>query len=525
MSIDWTDLLGRDRINLADCLVQRHVREGHGARRALLHGHRTCSYAELAADIARSARVLRERGMRRGDRVLLAVPDSPAFVVAFFAVLSGGGVAVLTNPLLPAADIAYQARHLGARLAVAYHGVLDKLAELRDDGVAVVSCGDGDADRGEFERAAATQPTQFDCEPTAAADLAYVLFSSGTTGRPKAIPRRHRDILHCARAFGDEILGLRSDDVTLAVPKLTFGYALGGSLLFSFVAGAAAVVFPARSTATSVAEQLNRHRPSIFLGTPRIIAELLKTRQTDGLGRLRIATSAGEALPPSVLAHWGGLIAAPLVDGFGSTEAGHIFLSNAPLDVRPGTCGRSLSGFRTKLIDATGQEVGAGQTGRMCIAGPSVASEYLNDPHRSAECYDGEWHISSDLFSCQDGVYTYVGRADDMVKRGCGEWVSPYEVEDELLKLPTVLECAVVGSHTPGGTIGLKAYVVASRDTPAGQRLANALIEHTRLRWPDFPHKHLDDIEFLEALPRNTSGKIQRQLLRQQTLTEFSYDC
>ncbi|HSI50392.1 MAG TPA: AMP-binding protein [Ideonella sp.] len=524
--IDWTALLAQPQINLADCLVQRHVREGRGVRPALLFHDTRLSYDALQQAMARSAHLLQRRGVLPGDRVLLVVPDSPAFVSSFYAILALGAVAVLANPLLPPADLVYMAQHAGARFAVMHQGIGAKAQAVGEAGVQVLQCGDGAGERGELERAAAGEPSVFPIAETAADALAYVLFSSGTTGKPKAIPRRHRDILHCTRAFGDDILAMDENDLVVAVPKLTFGYALGGSLLFAGVAGAAAVVFPLRSTAAMVAEQIERHRPSVFLATPRILAELLKSPGAEALlDTVRIATSAGEPLPPSVLQAWRARLAAPLIDGFGSTEVGHIFLSNSVDDIREDSCGRCLSEFRVKLIGDDGQSVNEGASGRMCIAGPSVASGYLNDPERSAASFDGEWHISSDLFTCRDGAYTYVGRADDMVKKGCGEWVSPYEVEDALMKLDAVLEVAVVGSRTPAGVIGLKAFVVTTPDTPVSEALVATLIEHTRQRWPDFPHKHLDEVEFIAELPRNVAGKVQRQQLRQQSLTEFSYDC
>ncbi|MGJ0492972.1 AMP-binding protein [Methylobacter sp.] len=525
MTIDWEDLLKQREINLADILLKRHVREGNDMRRAICYEDRSYSYRELIFETGRRANVLRMSGVKQGDRVLLVVPDNPSFVTSFFAILAVGGVAVLANPQLPGADLGYMSSHVGAKLAIVYHGIADKMTGLITTGTKILLCGDGHMDIGELDLAAAEQQADFDIVSTAASDLAYVLFSSGTTGNPKAIPRRHVDILYCARAYADEVINLCADDLVVAVPKLTFGYALGGALLFSMLFGAAAVIFPQRTTAQVLFELFERFRPSIFLGSPRIIAELLNSRQAAMLRDLRIATSAGESLPPSVFEQWRQDVNVPLLDGFGSTEAGHIFLSNFPQNIVSGSCGKCLSTFQVKLIDNQGHLVEEGQVGRMCIAGPSVADQYLNDSERSAEAFDGPWHISKDLFVYHDGVYSYVGRADDMIKKGCGEWVSPYEVEDELLKLSFVLECAVVGSQSSSGVITLKAYVACKHDTPISEKLALALIDHTRQRWPDFPHKHLDQVEFIESLPRTNSGKIQRHLLRQQTLTEFSYDC
>lgn len=525
MKIELDRLLGQQYINLADTLLHRHIREGNGAKRAVLYEGRIYSYQDLVFAVARSAHVLCAHGLKPGDKVLLVIPDMPSFVISFFAILAAGGVAVLANPLLSSSDMTYMARHVDANMAIAHHAVIGKLSQIKADGATVISCGDYHHDCGELEKESASQHNTFEAVSTEASDLAYVLFSSGTTGKPKAVPRRHRDILYCAKAFAYEILGMNANDLVIAVPKLTFGYALGGSLLFALLEGAAVILFPQRTTAQIVAEQMERYCPSIFLGTPRIITEMLKTHRSLILSQLRIATSAGETLPPSVLERWNHEVQMPLLDGFGSTEAGHIFLSNLLQNPVAGSCGKCLSTYQVRLVDDKGQAIADGEVGRMCIAGPSVASEYLNDPERSASAFHDGWHISQDLFTRRNEVYRYFGRADDMIKKGCGDWVSPHEVEDELLALSTVSECAVVGIRTQSGVIALKAYIVSSRDTRMSEQLVAELIEHTRRCWPDFPHKHLDQVEFLEALPRNQSGKIQRYLLRQQTLTEFSYDC
>jgi benzoate-CoA ligase family protein len=524
-TFDWHEVLHRPDINLADLLLFRHARQGNGTRPLLKYGDFSYTYGEMADRVARVASVLREQGVSTGSHVLLAIPDNPMFVASFFAVIACGGIATLANPLLSKEDLAYMAKHAGARTAILHGGIAEKAALLQEAGVAVVFCGDGCADIGALETLAAAAPAEPCPAVTRADDLAYVLFSSGTTGNPKAIPRRHRDILHCAHAYAEQILAMNADDVVLAVPKLTFGYALGSALLFPMVYGASFILFPQRTTAPLLLEHSERFHPSLFVGTPRMIAELLKSGRTAALSSIRIASSAGETLPPSILEQWRAALNAPLLDGFGSTEAGHIFLSNKVSEVTPGACGRPLSAFEVRLIDDAGRPLGDGGIGRLCIAGPSVAAGYLNDAARSAAAFDGNWHVSQDLFACRDGIYTYIGRADDMVKKGCGEWVSPYEVEDELLRRPEVLECAVVGTQSPNGVIALKAYVVCAPDHAVSESLANLLIEATRKRWPDFPHKHIDEIEFLDALPRNNSGKIQRQLLRQKTLTEFSYDC
>ena len=524
MQMNWTDLLGQKQINLADVLIQRHVRQGHGSRNAVIYRDRRYSYAELADSIARTANVLRQRGLARGDAVLLAASDSPAFVITFFAILASGAVAVLANPLLAPEDMQHMAHHAGVRIAILHQGIGDKADFLRTHSFDVILCGDAHTQIAELEHLTLASSPIFEIVSTTADDMAYVLFSSGTTGKPKGIPRRHRDILHCARAYA-EVVHFNPDDLVIAVPKLTFGYALGGSLLFSLLAGACVVLFPERTSAAAMAGHIAHYHPSILLGTPRIIAELLKNHEIAPLRGLRAAISAGETLPPSVLGQWQDVLDMPLLDGFGSTEAGHIFLSNSAQAIVPGSCGQCLPGFEVKLVDEHGATVADGEAGRLCIKGPSVASAYLNDVERSGAAFDGEWHYSQDLFIYRDQAYTYVGRGDDMIKKGCGEWISPYEVENTLLKLPSVLECAVVGSHNANGVIALKAYVVGNVGAQIGDALAQALIASTRQRWPDFPHKHLDQVEFLEELPRNTAGKVQRHLLRQQTLSEFSYDC
>ncbi|MBJ9739620.1 AMP-binding protein [Acinetobacter oleivorans] len=526
MKLDWDMILQNQNNNLADFLVYRHAHQGYGEHEALIYQDKIYSYGEVASLVSKAANYFTQIGIKKDDKVMLVIPDTPAFVIAFFATLACGAVAVLANPLLTVDELEYMTTHTDAKLIIADHAVIEKIQTLQRTYPQIKVLYTGDfTNKFEFENKIESMSENYQILHRNSNNLAYVLFSSGTTGKPKAIPRRHRDILHCAYSFAHDVLDMSAEDRIIAVPKLTFGYALGGGLLFGFIAGAAVILFKERTSTQLLTELLGKFKPTVFLGTPRIIAEILKNGYQDVLSSVRIATSAGESLPESVLKLWQDNISAPLLDGFGSTEVGHIFLSNKPNLIKSGTSGQCLKGFQIKIIDESGEELQDGQYGRLCIAGPSVADKYLNDKERSALAFVDGWHISNDLFLLKDGYATYIGRSDDMIKKGCGEWISPYEIENEILSHNSVLECVVIGQKSSSEAITLKAIVVCKDGVVISSALEDEIRKRVQLRWLEFPHKHIDEISFTDALPRNSSGKIQRHLLNQKTLTEYSYDC
>ncbi|CDG18151.1 AMP-binding protein [Xenorhabdus doucetiae] len=456
-SIYLKESLKNDYLNLTDFLVFRNIREGRGDNVAISYNGKIFTYQELSEKISKTSNYFKSIGIKNKTRVILAIPDTPAFVINFFAVIACNAMAILSNPLSELVELNEIVKKTNAEVLIIDHEI-EKNRELSlkiTNGIRTIFTGDFHLNPSSLEIAIENQSKDFLNSYTSADNYAYALLSSGTTGKTKVIPRRHRDILHCAYAFSENVLHMNSTDRVLAVPKLTFGYALGGVLLFSFIYGASCIIFREKTTCKKIMELSEGLKPTIFLGTPRMISELLSDKRKNKLTSLRISTSAGEVLSPILLEKWSKEIGSPLLDGFGSTEVGHIFLSNTQEDIKPQTAGKCLSGFQIKIIDEKGNEVNEGGVGRLCIRGPSVACEYLNDAERSKQSFNGGWHISNDMFSVYNDYFTYFGRADDMIKKGCGEWISPYEIENEILKNDEVLECAVIGETNKNNVIKL----------------------------------------------------------------------
>ncbi|KAA1177322.1 AMP-binding protein [Photorhabdus heterorhabditis] len=525
-NINFDDILNSNKIHLTDYLIYRHIRENNGDKIALIYRDKNISYHELAENISSVSFYLKNLNIINSTSpVIIALSDTPAFVITLFSIIACGGTAVLVNPLSSSDEISYMARKVEANMIVADIGIKEKLSTL-DWSENILFSGDFYTYSGELEEKSKEYKVVFNTYPSLIFNqYAYVLCSSGTTGKPKAIPRRHKDILYCARAFANDILKMSSKDIVVAVPKLTFGYALGGSLLFSLIYGATCIIFPERTTHIKIAEIMKTNKPTMFLGTPRLISDILKNKENKELESLRIVTSAGEVLSKTILNKWSEVTETPLLDGFGSTEVGHIFLSNKPQDIQPETAGITLNGFETKIINDDGEISNDGVIGKLCIKGPSVANEYLNDAQNTKLSFSNGWHISNDLFKKENGRLIYIGRSDDMIKKGCGEWISPYEIESEVLKHDAIIECAVIGEKNSENVIILKACIVCKEHAEISINIEEEVCKITQEKWPDLPYKHISEIEILDCLPRNNSGKILRHKLSSKTLNEYSYNC
>jgi len=517
-------------LNLCDYMVYRHIREGRGDSISVLYKDSKLTYSQTADLVSRSAVVLRARGVRPGDRVLLLLPDTPAFVALFFGVLQVGGIAIPLNPGLAAEEVSQISVRAGAKIAFIDETLLGKFSGLEAAGVSVVPVGDCVGRRAAFEQQAdqLVEAGAGDClQVERAVDaVGYILFSSGTTGAPKGIPHRHTDIIDCIKAYSLPVLNMSAADRVLAVPKLTFGYGLGGNLLSAFYVGGASILVPEPSSRESMGEAAARYGPTLFLGQPRLISNLLDGHFPEAFQRLRVAVSAGEVLAPALYQRWRAKLDVELLDGFGSTEIGHVFISNRIGDVRQGCAGRVLDGFEVKILDDAGAEVGPDTVGHLWIRGSSLASGYWNDPERTRQHFRDGWARTGDLFRCdQDGYYYATGRSDDMIKAGCGQWIAPTEVEALLLEDDAVSDCAVVGFADEDGVVRPKAFIVLRSGLRPGVDIEERLKRMVAERWPDLPHKQLGAIEFASALPRSSTGKLQRFRLRPATLTEFSYEC
>jgi len=498
-----------ERLNIADVFLDARVREGRGARVALRTDTGTFSYAEVQALANQFGHRLAQAGVEPEHRVLIALPDRPEFVGALFGALKLGAVGVMVNPGLPAAEIAYFLDYTRARAVV----TLSECAEAyrvaaRDSRFARAVLAVDDEG---FDRALAASPTELDTFPSHRDDPAIWLFSGGTTGRPKAVIQSHRSFAYTTECYAKHVIGYAESDVTLSVPKLYFGYATGSNLLFPFAAGASAVLFAEPASPEGLFERIRRFRPTILVNVPTMINRMVSHREAaaQDLSSLRVCTSAGEALPVELHRRWMERFGVELLDGLGTAEMWHIFLSNRRGSVRPGTLGTVVPGFEVKVCDEEGRELSVGETGWLWVRGGARAIAYWQQMDKTMQGFRGEWYVSGDLVARDaHGCFTYCGRGDEMLKVS-GKWLAPQEVEGCLLQHPAVAEAAIVGVADANGLVKPRAYVVA-REQRAG--LAEELKEFVRQRLEAY--KHPREVLFVESLPRTHLGKVDRGSLR-----------
>lgn len=503
-----------ESFNIADYFLDARVREGRGERTALVSERRSLSYREVQSLANRFGNVLLGLGVEPEQRVMIALPDGSEWVGAFFGVLKIGAVVVMVNPQLKLEDVAYFYEYTRARVAVVGPDALPAFAEAARGSqrlrrlLVVGGRAEGHAS---FEAESARVGDGLESVPTHRDDACIWLFSGGTTGRPKAVQQTHTSFANTTELYAKAALGYAESDVTLSVPKLFFGYATGSNLMFPFSVGAQAVLFPEHPSAEVLFEKIRRHRPTILVNVPTMVNQMVSHPRAaeQDLSSLRFATSAGEALPPELYRRWKETFGVEILDGLGTAEMWHIFITNRPGDVRPGTLGRAVAGFDVRVCDDDGRELPEGEVGALWVRGRSRAIGYWQQQERTAAAFRGEWYLSGDLVSRDaEGCFTYAGRSDDMLKVG-GKWVAPQEVESCLLRHPAVKECAVVGFADAAGLVKPHAFVVAS-EVRAG--LDEELKAFVRERLE--PYKYPREVIFMDALPRTHLGKVDRGKLR-----------
>jgi benzoate-CoA ligase family protein len=495
------------RLNLAAHLLDARLAEGRGDRPAIHTATKTFSYTDVARLSAQYAHVLAADDVRPEERVIVALPDGPDFVAALFGILRRGSVAVLVNPEAPPDLIRYFFDYTRATAAFvpAEGGLFDKEAAALQRPPRLYA-----AESPTFFARLHSQSAEFVPFDSHRDDAAIWLFSGGTTGRPKGVVQTHRSFANTTALYGQGVLGLRADDRTIAVPKLFFGYATGANVFFPFAVGASSVLFPERCTPETLFAQIARHRPTILINVPAMIQQMVAhpDARSHDVSSLRLATSAGEALPVELHDRWTRTFGVELLDGLGTAEMWHIFISNRPGDVVPGTLGRAVAGFDVKLCDAEGREVGEGEVGALWVKGESRAIGYWQQMDDTMRAFRGEWYVSGDMLRRNpDGTFTYCGRSDDMLKIS-GKWLAPGELENCLLTHPAVREVAVVGVRNADGLVKPCAFVVARSPSPA---LAEELQAFAKAQLE--PYKYPREVIFVDALPRTHLGKVDRGAL------------
>jgi benzoate-CoA ligase family protein len=506
-----------ERFNMSDYFLYHNVEEGRENKVCLYFGDEKFTYGDAARLSNRAGNALRELGVRIEDRVLIVLPDCPEYAWAWFGAARIGAVLAMVNPLLPAADYEYYLDYTRAPVAVIHESLLDHFTRaargakyLRKVLVVGDECGDFDS----FAKVAGAMPDECVPAETHRDDIAIWLFTSGSTGQPKAAVHFQHDLPYNAECYAKRTLGIKENDLTVAVPKLFFGYATGTNLLFPFAVGGATALFAERSTPEKIFEMIARYRPTILTSVPTMINAMLNVEgaaQHD-LSSLRCCLSAGEALPVELYERWTKTFGVEILDGIGSAETFHIYITNRPGDVRPGSLGRVVEGYETRIVDAEGRELPTGEMGTLKVRGDSAALCYWQAHEKSKQTFAGDWCTTGDQFHIDaDGYHWYHGRTDDMLKVS-GIYVAPVEIEHCLMQHEAVVECAVVGHDAGDHLVKPKAFVVLREGFAPHDELAAALKEFVKSRLAVYKYPRW--IEFTASLPKNDRGKIDRKQLK-----------
>jgi benzoate-CoA ligase family protein len=504
--------------NLTDQFVDRHIREGRAQKAAIRSGESVCAYGELAADVNRAGNGLLRLGLQDEQRVLLLLPDCPEFAIAYFGVMKIGAVAVPTSTAARTADYDYFLRESKARILIVHSALFAEVAPalaaqhfLRH----VIVVGEPQPGYMHWNEWLAQNSSELEAASTSREDVAFWLWTSGSTGRPKAAVHLHYDWICCCTNYAVGVLGIGPDDITFSSSKLFHAYGLGNGLMFPFYAGASTVLFSGKAQAKAVLGIAQTARPTLFFSVPTLYAQMLQEAERESycFDSVRLAVSAAEPLPAEIFRRWRHKFGVEILDGIGSTEALHIYLSARPGNVKPGSTGSAVQGYKLRIIDADDREVPPDTIGDLLVSGDSIAPCYWNRRQLTVERMRGNWFFTGDKYRMdKDGHYWYAGRSDDMF-RVSGQWVSPVEVESTLIEHECVLEAAVVAYREDTELHAPKAFIVLREGIAASPDLARELQEFVKHRIT--PYKYPRYIEFVDHLPKTAAGKLLRYKLRE----------
>jgi benzoate-CoA ligase len=511
---------GWSTYNAAADLIERNLKAGRGAKTAFIDDRGRYSYADLAERASRFAHLVHHLGVHPEQRILLCLHDTIDFPTAFLGAIKAGVVPVAVNTQLSAGEFAFMLVDSRARVVVVSTPVLPimnaALAQLPGPRPALV-LSSSDGQENSLARMLSEMPTAFETAPTHPDEPCFWLYSSGSTGRPKGTVHIHSSLIGTAELYAIPVLGIDESDIVFSAAKLFFAYGLGNALTFPMAVGATSVLMAERPTPAAVSRILREHRPTIFCGVPTLYntmlagADLPKREELT----LRLCVSAGEPLPQEIGRRWSARIGVDILDGIGSTEMLHIFLSNRPGGVRYGTTGKPIPGYELKIVDDEGRPARPGEIGDLLVSGPTSAALYWNNRERCRDTFIGRWTRTGDkYFKDEHGYYVYCGRSDDMLKVS-GMYVSPAEVEAALIAHEDVLEAAIVGAPDDDGLIKPKAFVVVKPGVRGDKELESALEAHARSSLA--PFKCPRWYAFIGDLPKTATGKIQRFKLREQS--------
>ena len=512
-----------EQFNAASHFVDRNVAEGRGGHTAIECGGVRLTYEEVQRRVNACGSALREIGVRPEDRVLLLLFDGPEFAFAFFGAIKIGAVPVPLNTLWKPADYQYVIRDSRAAVLIVSAALLPAIERIPEAErrslrqIIVVGAEAPDPRHSTYSQFESQGSTALEAEPTSRDAPAFWLYSSGSTGAPKGCVHLQHDMVVCAELFAKGVLGIREGDRCFSVAKLFFAYGLGNGLYFPFSVGATAILWPGPPAAANVYQVIEQHKPTLFFSVPTGYGMMLAHSRPEAdfdLSSVRLAVSAGEALPAALYERFKRRFGVDIVDGIGSTETLHMFISNRPDAIRPGSSGLIVPGYEARLLDEEHDAVLPGEIGNLWIRGDSICAGYWNQHEKTKSTIEGHWIRTGDKYTQDvDGFYWYAGRSDDMLKVG-GLWVSPVEVESVLVAHEAVLECGVVGREDHDGLVKPMAFVVLREAAAPSPELGQQLQQFVRDRLADYKRPRW--VQFVPELPKTATGKIQRFKLRDQ---------
>jgi benzoate-CoA ligase family protein len=509
-----------DTFNAASWFIDRNVAEGRGGKTAIECGDQRVSYAEVLERVNRAGNVLRHvYDVRLEERVVLLLLDGPEFIYAFFGAVKIGAVPIPTSTLWKPSDYEYVLNDSRARVLVVSEALLPQLDAIPRERLRylkhVVAVGEPGRRPPDLHTLMADAHPYLEAEPTSKDDPAFWLYSSGSTGFPKGCVHLHHDMVVCTELYGRAILNMNAEDRCFSVAKLFFAYGLGNAMYCPFGVGATTILWPGPATPAHVYAVIERYRPTLFFSVPTNYAMLLAHRREEldfDLSSIRHAVSAGEALPPALFERFKRRFGVEILDGLGSTEILHIFISNRPGAIRPGTSGQIVEGYEARIVDEENRDVRVGEIGNLLVRGDSTCACYWNKHEKTKSTIEGHWIRTGDkYYQDADGYYWYAGRADDMLKVG-GIWVSPIEVENALVEHPAVQECGVGSRTDHDGLLKPYAFVVLRNLGAGTPELAAELQRFVRSRLAEYKRPRW--VEFIDELPKTATGKVQRYKLR-----------
>ena len=525
-----TQFENTEHFNVADYFIDRNIRQGRGHKIAIYSENRNYTYNDIQKMVNKTANAMHDLGLRIEDKVMILMLDIPQFFAIFWGAIKIGAIPIPVNTMLTPSDYEFYLNDSRSRcLAVSeellplVNGIKGDLPYLRDIIVLSEKEGAHIPFKQKYRGASSSLKTAF----TTRDDVCFWLYSSGSTGSPKGAIHSQSDMLVTYESYARGVLDIKEDDICLSAARMFFAYGLGNSVYFPMGAGCSVVLNPDRPTPEAMFKYLEKYRPTIFFGVPTLYAQMLEyqdkiDRETGidpdpnadhALSSVRICVSAGEALPTHIFNRWKNRFGVKILDGMGSTEMGHIFLSNRPDEIKPGSTGKPVPGYQLRLVDDEGKDVPRGEIGTLMVKGESAAQFYWRKREKSRKTMLGEWINTGDKYYMdEDGFYWCAGRSDDMLKVG-GIWVSPLEVENSLAENPAVLEAAVVGHSDDEGLVKPKAFIILREGFEPSEETAIELKKWVQEKLAKYKYPRW--IEFVKELPKSSTGKIQRFKLRE----------